>query len=187
MANEYIELMNEEMAGVIEHLKTRLKTVRTGRASPQLISGVNVDVSSYGATMPLNQLATISAPDARLLVVTPWDKSTINDISKGIVAAGLGLNPSSDGSVVRVPIPPLTGERRRDLAKQVRDYGEDGRVGIRRVRKEYNDVFKGQESEKEISEDELKRLLKQVQDATDASVEVINEIVSAKEQEISEV
>ncbi|MCB9743258.1 MAG: ribosome recycling factor [Alphaproteobacteria bacterium] len=187
MSNEYIESLTEDMAAAIHHLEERLKTVRTGRASPQLITGVNIDVTAYGATMPLNQLATVTAPDPRMLVVSPWDKSTINDISKGIVAAGLGLNPSSDGSIVRVPIPALTGERRAGLARKVREYGEDSRIALRRLRKEYNDLFKEQESEKEISEDEYKRLLKQVQDATDTYVAKVGEIIEAKEQEISEV
>jgi ribosome recycling factor len=134
--------------------------------------------------MPLNQLASVAAPDPRLLVVTPWDKSTLSDIEKAIGSAGLGLNPSSDGQIVRVPIPALTGERRQELTKVVRRHGEDSKIRIRNARREYNDVFKGMESEKEISKDEMERLLKQVQSATDDNVAKVDVIVAAKETEL---
>ncbi|MCB9764872.1 MAG: ribosome recycling factor [Alphaproteobacteria bacterium] len=187
MSEEFLEAMNEDMDSALDALARSLNTVRTGRASPALIEGVQVDVSSYGARMPLNQLATISAPDPRLLVVSPWDKTTLSDIEKAITVAGLGLNPSSDGSIIRVPIPALTGERRRELARLVGKYAEEAKVQVRRVRKEYNDTFKQMETDKEISEDELKRLFKKVQDATDESVAKVDAAAKAKEKEISEV
>ena len=134
--------------------------------------------------MPLNQLASVAAPDPRLLVVTPWDKSTLSDIEKAIGSAGLGLNPSSDGQIVRVPIPALTGERRQELTKVVRRHGEDSKIRIRNARREYNDVFKGMEGEKEISKDEMERLLKQVQSATDDNVAKVDVVVVAKETEL---
>ena len=137
--------------------------------------------------MPINQLATVSTPDARSLLITPWDKSTIADIEKAISTASLGLNPATDGQVVRIPIPPLTGERRQELTRQVRRFGEDFKVRIRGVRREYNEVFKGLEGDKDISKDELEHVLKQVQSATDDFVSKIDVIVSAKEQEILEV
>jgi ribosome recycling factor len=137
--------------------------------------------------MPINQLATISAPDARLLVVSPWDKTTLPEVEKAIGASGLGLNPSSDGQIIRVPIPPLTGERREELRRLCKKYGEEHKVRVRGVRREYNELFRELESEKEISEDELGRMLKQVQQATDDNVAKIDVVVAAKEKEILEV
>ena len=187
MTAEYLSSMNDDMKGALDHLKRELGTLRTGRASPALLDSVQVHVTSYGATMPINQLATISAPDARLLVVSPWDKTTLSDIEKSIGSSGLGLNPSSDGQIIRVPIPALTGERREELRRLCKKYGEDHKVRVRGVRREYNELFKELESEKEISEDELSRLLKQVQKATDDNVAKIDDIVAAKEKEILEV
>ena len=184
MINEYLESMNDDMKSAVAALEKELTTVRTGRASPQLLENVQVDVATYGAVMPLNQLASVAAPDARLLVVTPWDKSTLADIEKAIGSSGLGLNPSSDGQIVRVPIPALTGERRQELTKVVRRHGEDGKVRIRNARREYNEVFKGMESDKDISKDELERLLKQVQSSTDEHVAIVDSVVSAKETEL---
>lgn len=185
--DEYLDAMTEDMEKALEALSGSLATVRTGRATPKLVDGVQVQVAAYGAVMPLNQLATVQAPDARLLVVTPWDKTTITDIEKGIVQAGLGLNPSNDGQVIRIPVPPLTAERRQDLIKQVRKHGEDAKIRIRHVRREYNDTFKDAEKDGDIGEDELRRLLQKVQDATDANVKKVDVTVDAKEQEVLEV
>ena len=187
MSDEYLSSMYDDMKATIDALKTAMSLVRTGRASPALLSGVQVDVASYGATMPLNQLATVSAPDARLLVVSPWDKATLADVEKGIASADLGLNPSSDGQVIRVPIPALTGERRKELTRLVKRYGEEHKVRVRNVRREYNDLFRELESDKEISEDQLERYLKQVQTSTDEHVTKVDEAVTAKEKEILEV
>ena len=184
---EYLQSMREDMDGALGALRSNLGTVRTGRASPQLVEGVQINVTAYGANMPLKQLATISAPDARLLVVSPWDKSVIPDVEKGIASAGLGLNPSNDGQIIRIPIPALTGERRQELVRLARRFGEEGKVRVRAVRREYNDLFRDLESDKEISEDELGRLLKRVQSATDGAVKRVTETVAAKEQEITEV
>ncbi|MCK6505763.1 ribosome recycling factor [Myxococcota bacterium] len=187
MSAEYIQAMDDDFKKVISAFEKELTSVRTGRATPQLLEPVNVHVAAYGAAMPINQLASISAPDARLLVVNPWDKGTIPDIEKGIMAAGLGLNPSNDGQVIRVPIPALTGERRQDLVKAVKRMAEEARVRARAVRREYNDLFKDLEAEKEINEDELTRILKKVQDGTDATVARIDAIAEAKEKEVLEV
>lgn len=185
--NDYLTDLDNDMGKPIEALARNLASVRTGRASPALLSTVTVNVASYGgASMGINQLATVTAPDARMLTVTPWDKSTLSDIEKAIGAAGLGLNPSSDGQLIRVPIPPLTAERRRDLGKQVRQYGEEAKIQVRNQRKSYNDLLKEAEAEKEISQDELNRSLKIVQDATDAAVKKIDDVVKAKEAEILE-
>ena len=157
------------------------------RSSPQLLESVRINVTSYGAEMPLKQLATIAAPDARMLVVTPWDKSTIGDIERGITLAQLGLNPSNDGQLVRVPIPPLTGDRRQELVRMIRKFGEEFKVRVRGVRKDYREIFTSLEEDKDISEDELKKMLDKVQSATDAAVDRIDATIKAKEQEILEV
>ncbi|MGC6494624.1 MAG: ribosome recycling factor [Myxococcota bacterium] len=185
--DDYLESLEEEMMSAIEGLEGQLAKVRTGRATPKLLDPVQVHVASYGASMPINQLATINAADARLLVVTPWDKTTIADIERGIVQAGLGLNPSSDGQVVRVPVPPLTADRRRDLVKQVKQMGEECKVRLRHVRRDYNDTFKTAEKDGEISEDDLRRLLAKVQESTDGSVKKVDDIVVAKEAEVTEI
>lgn len=184
---EYLEAMAEEMNTALEHLKRELGSVRTGRASPKLVENVQVNVHSYGAVMPINQLATIQAPDARLITILPWDKGTLSDIEKGIIAAGLGLNPSNDGQIIRVPVPPLTKERRQDIVKQVRKYGEESKVRLRQIRREYNDTFKEAEKDGEVSEDDGRRLLTKVQDATDKAVKAVEDLVAAKEAEVLEV
>ncbi|TNE84375.1 MAG: ribosome recycling factor [Deltaproteobacteria bacterium] len=185
--DEYLEAMSDDMGKAIEALQAGLAKIRTGRASPALVESVLVHVATYGTQMPLNQLATIQAPDARLLVITPWDKTTISDIERGIIAAGLGLNPSSDGQIVRLPVPALTAERRQDLVKQVRRVGEETKVRLRHVRREYNDIFKAAEKDGDISEDDTRRLLAKVQEATDAGVVRVDEEVAKKEAEVQEV
>lgn len=185
--DEYLEAMEEDMAGVAGSLQKALAKVRTGRATPKLLDGLQVEVASYGAVMPINQLATVQAPDARLLVVTPWDKSTLTDIERSIVAAGLGLNPSNDGQVIRVPVPALTQERRRELVKQVRRAGEDSKVRLRHVRREYNDIFKNGEKDGDISEDENRRLQGLVQESTDQHIQNLSKMVDEKEAEVLEV
>jgi len=187
MSDEYLSAMVDDFKKVLGAFDKDLSTVRTGRASPQLLDGVQVHVAAYGMAMPLNQLASVSAPDARLLQVNPWDKSTISEIEKGIMAAGLGLNPSNDGQVIRVPIPALTGERRQDLVKTVRRMAEEARVRARHVRREYNDLFKDLEAEHDISEDDLGRMLKKVQEATDANISRIDQTGADKEKEVLEV
>lgn len=187
MTEEYLSAMQEDFKARIEGLERNLATIRTGRATPQLLDNVQIMVASYGATMPLKQLATIQAPDARLLVINPWDKGTIKDIERGILASSLGLTPSSDGQIIRLPVPPLTGERRQTLVRQVRQQTEDGRIAARQVRREYLDIFKEMEKEKEISEDEFKRLSAQIQDATNAAIKQMETAASEKEQEVMEV
>jgi ribosome recycling factor len=185
--DDYLEALADEMKSALEGLSRDLGKVRTGRATPKLLDGVQVTVHSYGATMPIHQLATIQAPDARLLTVGPWDKTTIGDIEKAIIASGLGLNPSNDGQIIRVPVPPLTKERRQDLVKQVKKAGEDSKIRIRGVRREYNDIFKDGEKGGDISEDDLHRLLDRVQAITDDSTKRVDQLVEAKEAEVLEV
>lgn len=187
MSDDYLDGMDADFGKVISGFERELTAVRTGRATPQLLDGVTVHVAAYGSAMPLNQLASVSAPDARLLVVNPWDKGTIPDIEKGIASAGLGLNPSNDGQVIRVPIPALTGERRQELVRTVRKMAEDARIRARHVRRDYNDMVKDLEAESEISEDERKSLMKRIQEATDACIARIDSIAAAKEKEVLEV
>ena len=185
--DEYLEALHSDMTGAIDALTKELGKVRTGRATPKLLEGVVVAVQSYGTTMPINQLATIQAPDARLLVVTPWDKGTAADLEKAILAAGLGLNPQNDGQVIRVPVPALTQDRRKDLVKIVHKAGEDAKVRVRNVRREYNEIFKQGEKDGEITEDACKRLLEKVQQSTDQAVGKVDALVAKKEGEVLEV
>lgn len=185
--DEYIESMKEDFAKALDAFRKELAKVRTGRASPQLVDGLQVVVQSYGATMPLNQLATVQAPDARLLVITPWDKGTLGDIEKAILASGLGLTPSNDGKLIRLPVPPLTQERRQQLVKMVKGIGEDAKVRIRHVRRDYNETFKQAEADGECTQDELDRLLEQVQKATDDAVARVDDEVGKKEKEVLDV
>ena len=169
----------------IEAFRKELGKVRTGRASFSLLDGVKVDY--YGTSTPLQQVGTLSVPESRLITVTPWDTKMIGPIEKAIQGSGLGLNPSSDGKTVRIPIPPLTEERRRELAKVVRKMAEDARVAVRNVRREAIEKLKDREKKKEISEDVVKRGQERIQKETDAHVKKIDEILKSKEQEILEV
>ena len=169
----------------IEAFRKELGKVRTGRASFSLLDGVKVDY--YGTPTPLQQVGTLSVPESRLITVTPWDTKMIGPIEKAIQGSGLGLNPSSDGKTVRIPIPPLTEERRRELAKVVRKMGEDARVAVRSVRREAIEKLKDREKKKEISEDLVKRGQERIQKETDAHVKKIDDILKSKEQEILEV
>ena len=187
MQDEYVKSLVADMEKSIDGLKRELLGVRTGRASPGLIENVQVHVSSYGSNMSLRELGSIAAPDARLLIVNPWDKGTLQDIERGIASAGLGLNPSNDGQIIRIPIPPLTGERRQALVKIVKKSGEDAKVRVRGVRREYNELFEGMCDDKDITEDELKKLKEKVQKETDAYVKKVDDICAAKEKEVLEV
>ena len=170
------------MKKAIEATLHEFNTVRTGRASPALLEGVVVEY--YGAKTPLNQLATITAPEARMLVVQPWDKGAMKDIQKAITASNLGLNPSTDGANVRITIPELTEERRKDLAKVVRQTAEDGRVSIRQVRRDAIDELRKQEKASDISEDDSRREQAAVQKLTDQYIEQVDELLTAKEEEL---
>lgn len=187
MADDLLSTLLPDMDKVIDSLKRDLVAVRTGRASPGLIENVQILVQSYGSTMALRELAGITAPDARLLVVNPWDKGTLHDIERGIASAGLGLNPSSDGQIVRIPIPPLTGERRQALVKVVKKAAEDAKVRVRAVRRDYNELLKTAHDDKDVTDDELKKLMDKVQSVTDAHVKKVDEIAAAKEKEVLEV
>jgi ribosome recycling factor len=187
MSDAYLADLNNDMTKVIDGFKRELLGIRTGRATPGLVENLPVHVQSYGSNMPLNNLANITAPDARLLIVNPWDKSTIGDIERAIATAGLGFNPSNDGQVVRIPIPPLTGERRQQLVKIVKKEAEEAKVRARSVRRDYNELLKTAYDDKDITEDELKRAMDKVQVATDGTVKKIDDMSAAKEKEVLEV
>jgi len=182
MLEQAQELAQEGMDTALERLKKELSRVRAGRANPGVLDEVRVE--SYGTQLPLKQVATVTAPDARLLVVKAFDRGSVAAIERAINNSQLGLNASNDGVVVRVPIPALTEERRRDLTKQVHSIGEDAKIAIRRARRDANDLLKQAEKDKDISEDDLKRGLEKIQTATDALVKDVDAIIGKKEKEI---
>lgn len=170
------------MHGAVESLKHDLQGLRTGRASTTLLDPVTVEV--YGAQMPLNQVASVSAPEPRMLSVQVWDKSNVGPVDKAIRSAGLGLNPIVDGTTLRLPIPDLTEERRKELAKLASQYAEKARIAVRNVRRDGNDALKQDEKKHEISEDERKRAETEVQKLTDSTIAEIDAAAQAKEKEI---
>ncbi len=174
--------VERRMKGAVESLKSDLQGLRTGRANTTLLDPVMVEV--YGAMMPLNQVATVSAPEPRMLSVQVWDKSNMTPVEKGIAHANLGLNPIIDGQTLRLPIPDLTQDRRKELAKLAGQYAEKAKIAIRNVRRDAMESLKTDEKKKEISEDERKRSEEQVQKLTDQYVKETDEAAAKKEQEI---
>ncbi len=182
MIDDAKELAKDGMEKALERLRRELARVRAGRANPAVLDDVRVD--SYGTQMPLKQVATVSVADARLLVVKPYDRNNIAAIERAINNANLGLNPSNDGVVVRVPVPALTEERRKELVKQAHDSGEDAKIAIRQSRRDANDMLKASEKDKEISEDDLKRGLEEIQKVTADQVKAVDDLIAKKESEI---
>lgn len=174
--------LERRMKGAVESLKGDLGGLRTGRANTALLDPVTVDV--YGSNMPLNQLATVSVPESRMLAVQVWDKSNVTPVEKAIRSAGLGLNPINDGTTIRLPIPDLTEERRKELAKLASSYAEKARIAIRNVRRDGMDMIKADENKKEISEDDAKRLGDEVQKLTDDHIAEADKAAEHKEKEI---
>ncbi|MDO4351709.1 MAG: ribosome recycling factor [Clostridia bacterium] len=177
--------LEEKISKSIDVLKEKLNSVRAGRANPALLDQVQAEC--YGSTMPIKNIANISAPDPRTIAVIPFDPSTVKDIEKAIMAANLGFNPSNDGKTIRLVIPPLTEERRKEITKTVKKMGEEDKVAIRNLRREANDELKKQEKAGELTEDDLKVELEDVQKKIDKAVKDIDEIVANKEKEIMEV
>ncbi|MES2699828.1 MAG: ribosome recycling factor [Pseudomonadota bacterium] len=174
--------VERRMAGAVESLKGDLGGLRTGRANTALLDPVMCEV--YGSMMPLNQLATVSAPEPRMLTVQVWDRSNMTAVEKGIAHANLGLNPSIDGQTLRLPLPDLTQERRKELAKLAGKYAENAKIAIRNVRRDAMEALKEDEKKKEISEDERKRKEEEVQKLTDKAVADTDAVAAAKEKEI---
>jgi len=173
------------MKKTVEVVKKEFASMRAGRATPALLDKITVNY--YGTPTPINQLANISVPEARLLVIQPWDKTALPDIEKAILKSDLGINPTSDGSVIRLAIPQLTQERRLELMKIIKKKAEEGRVAIRNIRRETNDKLKAQQKEGKISEDDLKRKQADVQKMTDRMIKDIDTLLANKEQEIMQV
>lgn len=174
--------VERRMHGAVESLKSDLGGLRTGRANTALLDPIMVDV--YGSSMPLNQVATVSVPEPRLLSVQVWDKGNVTPVEKAIRNAGLGINPITDGNNIRLPIPDMTEERRKELVKLAHQYGEKAKIAVRNVRRDGNDALKTDENKKEISEDERKRHETDVQKLTDAAVADVDAAIAAKEKEI---
>jgi len=185
MLNELYAQTEKKMKDQVEHVRHSLATIRTGRASLSILDGVNVDY--YGTPTPLNQVATLSIPDPTIILAQPWDPSALAAIEKAILKSDLGLNPSSDGKVVRIPIPPLTEERRKELAKKVHHVAEDGRTHIRLARRDGNEAAKKLEKDKKISQDDSKRGLDHIQKLTDQYIKAIDDLSKKKEKEILEI
>jgi ribosome recycling factor len=174
-----------KMDGVVEDFKRKLSNVRTGRATVGLLDGVHVDY--YGTSTPLGQMASVAVPEPQLITVQPWDMTQIGAVEKAIIAANLGLNPSNDGKMIRLPVPPLNEERRKQMAKQVHEIAEDHRVAVRNIRHHANDLLKKELKEKTISEDEERSGLEDTQKLTNTYIGKIDELAKNKEHEIMSV
>lgn len=183
--NTIIKGTEDRLRKTAESVRHQLATVRSGKASTSLLDGIKVPY--YGAPTPLNQVANISAPEPRLIIIQPWEKSIVEEVNKALQASNLGLNPQVDGQIIRIPIPPLSEERRRELVKHVKEIGENGKVAMRNVRRDANDELKKAEKSKDISEDQMHDGLKEVQDLLDKFIKKIDEIMADKEKEIMEV
>lgn len=185
MINEIKTSAQERMGKSIDSLKTNLNKIRTGRAHPSLLD--NITIQYYGMDTPLNQVGNVAVSDARTLAITVFDKSMIGAVEKAILSSDLGLNPSSQGTLIRIPLPPLTEERRKDLVKVVRGEAENGKVAIRNIRRDANSDLKSLNKEKEISDDELRQSEDEIQKITDTFVKQVDAVLSEKEKELMEI
>jgi ribosome recycling factor len=184
MGTDIKKAVKEKMEGAVEHLRKELAGVRTGRASLVLLDNIKVDY--YGTPTPLRQVAALSVPESRQIAIQPWEPNLIAEIEKAILASDLGLNPSNDGKVVRINIPPLTEERRKDLSKHCKKLGEDSKVVIRNLRRDANEDLKGQQKSGSLSEDALRKSQDEIQKLTDEFIKKIDEVIKNKENEILE-
>ena len=177
--------VSSHMDKSVDAIRNEFATVRTGKAAPALLDLIKVD--AYGSQMPLNQMATIAAPEPRMLVVQPYDPSQLNAIEKAIMASDLGLVPNNDGKIIRLPIPPLTEERRKELVRLTHKIAEEGRIAIRNIRHDANKRIHQAQKDGDVSEDEMHRQLKEIQDLTDKHIATIDQMLERKEQEVMEV
>lgn len=182
MVQDIIKDIEERMKKSLTALQKSFASIRTGRANPAILDGIMV--SAYGSQMPLNQMAAISVPEPKLIVIQPWDKSTLGEIEKAILKSDLSINPLNDGNLIRLQIPALTEERRREYAKQAKHKAEECRVAVRNIRRDGNDMIKNLEKEKSISEDEAKIAQSEIQKITDKHIDEIQKITDNKEKEI---
>jgi len=185
MAHEIIDQVKEKMGVSVDALKRELVKIRTGRASLALLEGIKVD--AYGSMLPIDQVGTLTIPESRMIVIQPWDPQMLAVIEKAILSSDLGLTPANDGKLIRLTIPQLTEERRKELVKQVKKIAEEFKVAVRNVRREANDTLKKMKKDKDISEDDMYRLQEEAQTATDDSIKQIDEIAAGKEKEVMEV
>lgn len=185
MAKEIIQQAESRMKKAVEVVRDELVRIRTGKATTALLDGVKVDY--YGTMTPLKQVANVSTPDVHTITVQPWEKTMVGPIEKAILNANLGLNPANDGTIIRVPIPPLNEERRRELVKLIKKFAEDGKVAVRNIRRDTNERLKKAEKDEHLPEDDRKKMEQETQKLTDKYVEDIDELVSLKEKEIMEV
>lgn len=183
--NKNYDQYKTKMEKTISVLKSELSAIRAGRANPQLLEKITVEY--YGTPTPINQLANIQVPEARQITIQPWDANIFNDVVKAIQASDLGINPNSDGKVIRLIFPPLTEERRKELTKDVKKIGELSKVAIRQIRRDAMDNYKKQEKAKEISEDDFKVIEKDIQKLTDEYIEKVDQVVNIKIEEIMEI
>jgi ribosome recycling factor len=174
-----------QMEKALEAMRREFSGVRTGKASPALLDMVRVD--AYGSKMPLNQVASVSAPEPRMLVVQPWDKGLVPVVEKAIRNAELGLNPATDGGLIRVPIPPLNEERRKEMVRMLHKLAEEGRIAVRHARQEANKAMKQQQSDGDVSEDDARRQMDEIQKLTDEYISKIDHLLKGKEEEVMEV
>ena len=184
MKDEILSELRQKMENSVESLKKEFLRIRTGRASTALLDGIKVNC--YETHMPLDQVASLAVPESRLITIKPWDQSIIGEVEKSILKSELGLTPMNDGKIIRISIPPLTEERRKELAKLAKKMAEEGKISIRNHRREANEMFKDLKNEKEISEDEMFKAQDEVQKITDEFVKKIDEITADKEKEIIE-
>ncbi|HBW47846.1 TPA: ribosome recycling factor [bacterium] len=184
MITEVMSDAKNRMNGAIEAFKKELLSIRTGRASASMLDDIMVEM--YGSNLPINQLATVSTPDPRLIVIQPWDKSSLSAIEKAVQAANIGITPSNDGKVIRLPIPSLTEERRKQLAKDAHKRAEESRISVRNVRRDAKTLIEDLEKESEISKDDAHRATEELQKLTDSFISKIDGLTAAKEKEIME-
>jgi ribosome recycling factor len=184
MKEEVLDDARQKMTNTLEALEREFKRIRTGRASTALLDGIKVE--AYDSQMPLDQVASLSVPESRLITIKPWDQSIIGEIEKAILKSELGLTPMNDGKIIRISIPPLTEERRKELAKLARKMAEENKIAVRNHRRDANDMLKELKNEKEISEDEMYKAQDEVQKLTDEFVKLVDEETAKKEKEITE-
>jgi len=182
---EHLKELERKMDKAIDVLEKEFQKVRTGRANPAILDSIQVDY--YGTPTQLNLVGNISVPDPQLIVITPWEKKILSDIEKAIQKSDLGLTPQNDGNIIRLPIPPLTEERRKDLVKQIKKLGENAKIPIRNVRREGNDTLKKMEKSKEISQDDQKQNMAKIQILTDDHIKIVDDMMVVKEKELMEV
>lgn len=182
---EFKKKASDKMNSAVDALKKDLASIRTGRASLALLDGITMDY--YGAQTPITQLATLGIPDPKQITIQPWEQKIIPDIEKAILKSNLGLTPTNDGKIIRLTIPPLTEERRKELVKTAKKRAEDAKIAVRNIRRDINEEIKKAEKEKQLSEDDVKRLHEEIQKVTDSYINKIDEVIHHKEKEIMEV